>query len=323
MSETAPLGLPGFLLLASIFLAVVFLVLAGVAAFAGNPSIRQRLRLTEGRDREGGASLRYGGGSGNARTFLRQLERSIVPQDGKRRSAVRRRLVQAGYYNPHAVTLYYTVRIGLTLILPVLALTLLPVVAGTLPAQKLFAWGLGMMVLGFYGPALFLRQRIGERQRIVREAFPDTLDLLLVCVEAGLGLNAAIIRVAAEIRDACPLLSEHFNIASMEMQAGASREIALRNLGERVDLREVSALVSLLIQSDSMGVSVAHTLRIYAAEMRRSRIVRAEEHANKLPVRMVLPLAGFVMPAFIIVITTPSLIRMARALLPALKGNGS
>lgn len=322
MSETASIDIPGSLLLASVFLAVVFLVLAGATALAGGPSIRQRLRLTADPDKEGGASLRYGGGSGNARTFMRQLERSIVPQDGKKRSAVRRRLVQAGYYNPHAVTLYYAVRIGLALALPVLALIFLPVVTGTLPAQKLFAWSLGMVALGFYGPALFVTQRIGERQRIVREAFPDTLDLLLVCVEAGLGLNAAIVRVAAEIRDACPLMSEHFNLASMEMQAGASREIALRNLGERVDVREVSALVSLLIQSDSMGVSVAHTLRIYAAEMRRSRIVRAEEHANKLPVRMVLPLAGFVMPAFIIVITAPSLIRILRALLPSLTVDG-
>jgi len=304
---------PDTLLLACIFATVVFLVMGALAALPDGPSLEQRLGIAG--EKPKAASLRYA--DGNARSLLRRLERSLAPQEGKKRSAIRRRLVQAGYYGPHALTIYYTIRIGLALALPVLTLIALPVTVGVLPVQKMYLYASAALAVGFLGPVVVLNQRIAQRQQTVREAFPDTLDLMLVCVEAGLGLNAALVRVGGELERSSPLMAEHLRMVGLEMQAGASREAALRNLSERVGIEEVSALVSLLVQSESMGVSVAHTLRVYASEMRRKRLLRAEEHANKLPVRMVMPMAGFIMPAFIIAITAPAVIRIVRSLMPA------
>lgn len=316
--EQANLAIFGsdLILLLSIFAAVVLFVMGGLAMLPAAPSIQKRLRLTG--EQKGTASLSYE--DKNARSLLRRLERSLAPQDDKKRSTVRRRLVQAGYYGRYSVTVFYAIRTGLALVLPVITLIALPLVVGVRPVHEMYVSSMAALAIGFFGPNVLLNSWIADRQQAVREAFPDTLDLLLICVEAGLALNAALVRVSGELDRAYPLLCEHFRMVAQEMQAGASRETALRKLGERVGIEEVTALVSLLVQSESMGVSVAHTLRVYTAEMRRKRLLRAEEHANKLPVRMVLPLAGFVMPAFIIVILTPSVINIARKLLPALAG---
>lgn len=302
-------------ILISIFAAVAFFVLGILAIPQGAPSTGRRLGLSVDKPKIG-PSLSYA--DKGARSLLRRLERSLAPQDGGKRSAIRRRLVQAGYYGPFAVTIYYTLRVALAVVLPAVVLVVLPLTVGALKIQTMYVLTMAALAAGYFGPALLLSQRIAGRQKIIREAFPDTLDTILVCVEAGLGLDAALVRVANEIEEACPLMCEHFRLVSLEMQAGARREAALRNLAERVGVDEVSALVTLLVQSDAMGVSVANTLRVYAFEMRRKRLLRAEEHANKLPVRMALPLAGFVMPAFLIIISTPAVIRIVRAMLPAL-----
>jgi tight adherence protein C len=304
-------------LLLSIFAAVVLLVMGGLAALPAAPSMEKRLGLAG--NQKGTTSLSYE--DRNARSLLKRLDRSLAPQDDKNRSSVLRRLVQAGYYSRYAVSTYYAIRVGLALALPIATLIAIPLAVGALPVHQMYVLAMAALAVGFFGPSIVVNSWISDRQRAVRESFPDALDLLLICVEAGLGLNAALVRVSGELDQAHPLLCEHFRMVSQEMQAGSSREAALRKLGERVGIEEVTALVSLLVQSESMGVSVAHTLRIYTAEMRRKRLLRAEEHANKLPVRMVLPLAGFVMPAFLIVITAPAIIRISGALLPALAGN--
>ncbi|WP_448187736.1 type II secretion system F family protein [Azospirillum sp. sgz301742] len=304
-------------LLFSIFAAVVLLVMGGLAVRPAAPSMEKRLGLAA--TQKSATSLSYEDKS--ARSLLRRLDRSLAPQDDKKRSSVLRSLVQAGYYSRYAVSVYYAIRVGLALALPLATLIAIPVAVGVLPVHQMYTLGMAALATGFFGPSIVLNSWISDRQRAVREAFPDALDLLLICVEAGLALNAALVRVSNELDQAHPLLCEHFRMVSQEMQAGASREAALRKMGERVGIEEVTALVSLLVQSESMGVSVAHTLRVYTSEMRRKRLLRAEEHANKLPVRMVLPLAGFVMPAFLIVIITPSVIRISGALLPALAGN--
>lgn len=296
-------------LLLSVFVAVALLV-GALTAMPRAPRMEERLGRA-GDGRTAAASLRYG--DRGARSLLRRLERSLAPTDDRKRSAIRRRLVQAGFYGPYAVTIYYAVRVGLALSLPVVTLLAIPMTVGALSAVEMYLWSSAALGVGFLGPAVALALRISGRQTTVREGFPDTLDLMLVCVEAGLALNAALVRVSGELERTSPLLSEHFQLVSLEMQAGASRETALRNLGDRVGIEEVGALVSLLVQSESMGVSVAQTLRVYAAEMRRKRLLRAEEHANKLPVRMVLPMGCLIMPAFIIAIAVPAVIRIVQA----------
>lgn len=308
------------LILMIVFVSVALAVLAGGAALLGGGTGGGRMRALANKDRA--TSLRHGFGSDATRDLIRRLERAVVPTDGQKRSYAQTRLVQAGFYHPQALPVYFAIRCALAVGLPVLALIVWPLVSGTMTVKTMYVAGAMTMAVGFFGPAFLVNQRIKQRQQAVREAFPDTLDMLLVCVEAGLGLNAAISRVATELQRAYPLLSEHFLILGLEMQAGIGRDTALRNLGTRIGMEEVSALVTLLIQSDSMGVSIAQTLRVYASEMRRKRLVRAEEHANKLPVHMVLPLAAFIMPSFLIVITIPTIIRVLRVLLPALQGSG-
>ncbi|MBP2293761.1 type II secretion system F family protein [Azospirillum rugosum] len=308
------------LILGAVFLSVFLAVLAAAAALRRPDAATARMRALAIRGRTG-ATLRHGLDGEGTRDLIRKLERTLVPTDGRKRSYAQQRLVQAGYYHPRALPVYYALRCALALGLPVLALAAWPLLGGSMSVRTMYFVGVGAAALGFFGPAVFLSQRVEIRQKAVREAFPDTLDMLLVCVEAGLGLNAAIARVASELKDAHPLLSEHFLILGLEMQAGIARDAALRNLGARIGLDEVNALVTLLVQADSMGVSIAQTLRVYAADMRRKRLVKAEEHANKLPVHMVLPLAAFIMPSFLIVICIPTVIRVLRVLLPALSGH--
>jgi tight adherence protein C len=238
-------GLAGreVLILLSMFSAVVFLVLAGTAVLSAPPAIGQRLGLAAGRSGNGPAPS-LGWGSRITRSRLRRLEHSLAPQNQQTLSSVRRLLVRAGYYGPSAVPAYYVLRIALAGAFLAVALVGLPVVAGLKSVEDIYQGVAMAAAAGFYAPALVLRQIVARRQRHVRESFPDVLDLLLVCVEAGLALNAAVVRVADELRGSHSLLCEHFQLVALEMAAGASRETALRNMAERTGVDEVGALVS-------------------------------------------------------------------------------
>jgi tight adherence protein C len=144
--------------------------------------------------------------------------------------------------------------------------------------------------------------------------------MLMVCVEAGLGLDGAFTRVGTQMAAAHPVLAEHFGLVSLELRAGKSREAALRNLADRIGLLEVTSFVVLLIQSDLLGTSIGRTLRIQAEEMRLKRMLRAEEKAYKLPVKMAIPLVLCLLPAIVTVVALPGIIRIIRVMLPILSG---
>ena len=158
------------------------------------------------------------------------------------------------------------------------------------------------------------------RQRAVREGFPDAIDLLIICIEAGLGLDAAVARVGTEIAAAHPLVSEHFTMLAAELRAGRAREEAWRGLSRRVGLAEVTSLVTLLVQTDRLGASAADALRAHAADLRARRLLRAEEKAQQLGVKMTFPLILMILPALMIVIATPAVIKGYRLLLPTMTG---
>ena len=172
--------------------------------------------------------------------------------------------------------------------------------------------------IGIFLPRIWVSHRIDQRKLQYTEAFPDALDMLVVCVEAGLGLDAAITRVGEKISRAHPLLAEQFAMVALELRAGKSRADALRNMAQRVDIDELNSFVTLLIQSDQLGTSVAQTLRVYAEEMRVKRMLKAEEMAHKLPVKLVVPLVTCVLPAMITVVLLPAMIRIIRDVLPNL-----
>src|SRR5690606_25861102 len=174
--------------------------------------------------------------------------------------------------------------------------------------------------VGLYLPNLVVSAKASRREEAIRRGFPDCLDLMLVCMEAGLGLEAAMDRVGREMVNSHPLVSQLLSVATLQMRAGSTREEALRKLGDVSQVEEIRSFGTLLIQSDKMGASVADTLRVYAAEMREKRRLRAEERAHRIPVLISIPLVCCMLPTMIGVLMMPGIIRVIRNLMPALTG---
>ncbi len=171
-----------------------------------------------------------------------------------------------------------------------------------------------LALAGFYLPNVWLRLKIDSRKQTILNGFPDALDLLVVCVEAGIGLDSAILRVAKEIELENKVLSYELNLYNLEMRAGKLRRDALKNLAMRTDLPEVNNLVTLLIQTDKFGTSVSQALKVYSDTMRTQRFQRAEEMAAKLPVKLIFPLILFIFPALFVVILGPAVISIYKVL---------
>lgn len=304
---------PELVFMIAVFGAAVLLALALMILLADRDPVAQRLKAA-GRSR--GAeelSLRYQGS--NIDRFLGPFRRAVTPKDEKQLSVARLRMLRAGYMNPGAVGTFYALRGVLSLLLPTATLWILPLMHAGIQPPTVLMLVLVAAAAGFYLPKLYVSWRIATRQREVQDGFPDALDTLLVCVEAGLSLAAAIERVASEIGRAYPVLGEQLKLVSLEIGAGKTREAALRNMADRLGVDEVYALVTLLLQSEALGTSIAQALRVHAQEMRAKRLVRAEERANKLPVKIVLPLAFCILPALVSVIMTPLVIRILRQIL--------
>lgn len=297
-----------------LFVAVVLFVMAGAAVLAGGDPVQRRLRA-----RVGGAARPAAGHkrSKASQELLRKLEQKAA-KDSEKSSAVRQKLNQAGYMGAHSVGAYYAARILMSGTLSVGILVMIPLVGDAVSTGRLLVAGILGATLGYFLPWVWVTLKVDKRQTDARIGFPDALDMLLVCVEAGLSLAAALNRVGQEIGTARPLLGEQFKLVALEMQAGKSREMALRNMADRIGIEEVRSLVTLLLQSEALGTSISQSLRVHADDMRRRRLVRAEEHANKLPAKMAVPLVCFILPSLMSVIMTPVAIRIVRNVLPAL-----
>jgi tight adherence protein C len=174
--------------------------------------------------------------------------------------------------------------------------------------------------LGLYIPNLFIRAKADRRQTEIVNGFPDALDLMLVCVEAGLGLEAAFSRVGMEMTTSHPLLAEQYGVVVLELRAGRSQEDAMRRMADRAGVDDIRAFATLLVQSTKLGTSISQTLRTYAAEMREKRRMRAEEKAHRLPVLLSIPLVACMLPTMIGVLMLPAMIRVIRTVMPALHG---
>ena len=305
-----------FLLL--VFFAVALLAFGLVAVFQRD-AVARRMQRNAATGPADVASLRYGSPTKGFSPIWERLEKFAAADDSKDRSVLRMDLVRAGYYQPSAIGVYYGMRIAAAVGLALAVTVAVPVFGGGLvPLNLVPVAGIFAAAIGYIAPMLFLKRRIFVRQRSVREGFPDSLDMLLICVEAGLGLGAAIERVGAEMERASPVLSEHFKLIGLETRAGKSREEALKNFANRTGVDEVHSLVTLLHQSQQLGTNLADSLRVHAFEMRAKRLLRAEERANKLPVKIVLPLGLCILPCLLIVIFTPILIRIVRSIAPTL-----
>lgn len=254
------------------------------------------------------------------------LMQALIPADRKERSDVERRLAIAGFTHRSAVRNYYVIRLGAGLLIPALLIALLALWRKGLvqlpPALDGFLAGLGEMqivlalcflvAVGFFGPAVWLRERSDARRLEIEESFPNALDLIQISVEAGLGFDAAMVRVGNELAVAAPALSQEFLNAQREIQAGRTRDRAMLDMAARTGVDEVSSFANVVLQAMQFGTDVSKTLATYAAEMRRTRELRAQEKANKLPVQMSAVMASLMLPALILLTLMPVLIRYIR-----------
>lgn len=309
-----------FLVLAMAFIAAALTFFAAVTFLGSRGAVRRRLMGTAGPGSavEQGATLRFQEREADWLAVFKPLYEPFLPSGEDRLAPLRKRLVQAGYMHPVAIRIYYALRILSPLMLSIGFVFLMFLVFPKTAPNTVLLGALILVLVGYLGPSYFLDRQVSTRQRKVREGFPDALDMLLVCVEAGLGLDAAVDRVGREIDRAHPVIAEQFRLVGNELRAGKSRVDALRSLSERTGVEEVGTLVSLLIQSDELGASIAQALRVHAAEMRATRILNAEEAAHKIPVKMAFPLMFGLIPVVMIVTVAPAMIKMVKFLFPIL-----
>ena len=247
------------------------------------------------------------------------LARLSAPVSDWDSSPLRVQFFNAGIRHDNARLAYYAAKTVLPLALAAaayMALTLFSQVTG----QKLLLCVASAALVGIYLPNAVLWWLVSERQREIFETFPDAADLMLVCVEAGLGLDAGLARVAEEIRLKSQALADELHLTILEMRAGGTREKSLRNLAARTGVEELGTFAIMLTQADKFGASIGESMRVFSDDLRHKRQMRAEERAAKVPTKMLLPLVLFIFPSIIMVIMGPAAIQIIRNLLPMLGG---
>jgi tight adherence protein C len=298
----------------------VLVMLAGFLAFYYSNLYEKRKGISE-RIRKEAAPEKNEGSSGDSKWkgFLLQsvsgFGKVFRPKQETDVSRTRKKLVKAGYQGENGTVVLFGSKAFSALFLLTLSVIIKLTALKALPVQHFLMLIIFAVAVGFYLPDLYLQRKILDRQRQIFEGFPDALDLMVVCVEAGMGLDAAIKRVGDEMVLKNKVLSDEFRILSLELRAGKSRADALRNLASRTDLEDVSSLVTLLIQTDRFGTRIAQALRVHSDAMRTKRYQRAEEMAAKLPIKMVFPLIFFIFPSLFVTIIGPGMIRIYRTLL--------
>ena len=306
----------------STFLAVVLVSSAAYLYMNSREALQAWRRRADGipQDKE---SAGTGAGEQMKAQFQAMLEwfaKLNQPSKIEETRATRRQLVTAGYRSAKAPVFFAGAKLFLAATMTVL-IALVPVKFLGFPTfSKLIFYYVLAAAFGYYAPIIWLKRAIAERKDALQRAIPDALDLMVVCVEAGLGLDQAIARVGEEVKRTHPVLSDELNLLAMELRTGMSRQEALRNFANRTDMEEVSHLVAMLVQTDRFGTSIGQALRVHADAMRTTRRLKAEELAAKLPVKLLFPLIFFIFPSMFIVLIGPACIKIVRVLFPAMSG---
>jgi tight adherence protein C len=301
--------------LALLFVAVFGAVLLALSHLSRNP-VQQRLaEVGESVERRRRAP---GPWSRRMTRWANALGQLSAPEKSWENSAIRTRFMNAGLRHPTAPTLYFAAKTALAIALPLALYLGMNVGAGRLEGNSLLMWLLIAAAAGYYLPNQLLRIRVKQRQREIFETFPDALDLMTVCVEAGLAIDAALGRVAQEISLRSVVLSEELKLVTLELRAGNPKDRALRNLALRTGVDDVDALVAMLIQAERFGTSVADSLRVQSETLRTKRRQRAEEAAAKIALKLLFPLIFFIFPSLLVVLMGPAFIQIYRVLLPGM-----
>jgi tight adherence protein C len=306
-----------------VFLLLVFAIVCSLAWLAmvlfAPEALRDRLRHFMGKTDP--SKLESDGWIERVAKAAQPLTKLSIPEEGWEKSSLRTRFMNAGWRNPVAPTLYFASKTLLALFGPALvALLFAAASAVTLPGGQFLFLLLFTATLGYYAPNVVLGRVASRRQREIFETIPDALDLLTVCVEAGLSLERALVKVAGEIHIKSAVLAQELQLVLMEMRAGFSKEKALRNFALRSGVDDVDTLVAMLIQSERFGTSVGDSLRVHSENLRSKRRVLAEECAAKIGLKLLFPLIFCIFPTLLMVLLGPAAIQISRTLGPALTG---
>jgi len=306
------------LFLLVVFVVVVGIVLAGVALFAP-AALRDRLRAfratpAQPEADEGGQWIER-----VARAAL-PLTKLSLPEEGWERSPLRTKFINAGWRQASAPTLYFAAKTVLSLGIPALLAILMATAQGGVLRNGFLAVLFSGAAAGYYLPNIVLSRTAKRRRREIFENIPDALDLLTVCVEAGLSMERGLTKVAAEVHVKSIVLAQELQLVLMEMRAGFSKEKALRNFALRTGVEDVDTLVAMLIQSERFGTSMGDSLRVHSENLRQKRSLVAEEAAAKVALKLMFPLIFCIFPTLLVVLMGPAAIHMSHEVLPMMSG---
>lgn len=254
--------------------------------------------------------------AGSKTDKLEKFANFLEPQSAEELSASRLRMMRAGYRSKNAVRIFHLCQLifGIGALAIGTIYALIQSQTAPLSTQQMLLYTLLPGGIGYFLPKYWVQRRLQERQTQIIQGFPDALDMMLVCVEAGQSLDQSIMRVAKESRAGYPALAEEFDIVANEVKAGKERVTVLRDMSERVGVPDVSSFVTTLVQSATFGTSIADALRVYSAEMRDKRVMRAEEKANTLPTKLTLGTMLFTVPPLLVILIGPSIYAIATKL---------
>jgi tight adherence protein C len=242
------------------------------------------------------------------------LSKLSIPKEGWEQSSLRNRFMNAGFHNEIAPKLFFLIKTLLTFLLPSIFASYVAIAALEVDPNSYLKLVLGLATIGYFIPNIYLARRISSRKREIFESFPDAMDLIIVCVESGLGLDSALAKVGQEMSKRSPILGAELHLLNLELRAGSTRERALKNLAIRTGLVDIEGLVATLVQSDRFGTSVADSLRVHADTLRTKRRLRAEEAAAKIALKLLIPLTFCIFPALLVVLLGPAVLSINHAM---------
>jgi tight adherence protein C len=308
-------GGPQVMLTLLVFLAVATLTFSVMAGVRVRSEIKRRaagITVNTGqRSAAGGGarSLRQSGVDA-AKRLLDYTNKHYSSADAKDMKVLRRRLVQAGFYDPRTVGFFFLARTGLAIGLAVAAFFVLPIFISA-EGSKLWMLVVVAGIAGYIGPSMYIDRRIKAYRQEHLTGFPDFMDLLVVCADSGLSMEAALDRVGRELTDSYPSLCANIHMANLEIRAGRTLSEALDHLGDRLGLEEARSFATLIQQSTELGSSITDALRVYSDDMRHKRLSRAEEKAYALPAKLSIPMMLCIFPVLFVVILLPVVVRIS------------
>ncbi len=309
-----------WLMLACLFAGVVA-VSFGVMHLFGPRDLRQRV------EQAGGAAPAVNAAAGEDGAWFDKLveisqpiSKLSVPKEGWEVSALRVRLMNAGWRSPGSLAIYFAARTALAISWPLTAAVCLTQWSVHTTTAQFSLILVLLAALGYYLPSFVLARFVAQRQRTIFEDFPDAIDLMTVCVEAGLGLDAALMKVAEEIRLRSPVIASELELMLLEMRSGFSKEKALRNFSMRTGVDDIDAFATMLIQAERFGTSIGTSLRVLSDTLRTRRRMRAEEQAAKIALKLLFPLMFCIFPVLMTVLMGPAFLHIYRSLVPAMGG---